>query len=233
MLRVAFDGEPMRDDASAEATMAFARESTVMEFNEVVGTKGGRPLRIGGDGLLWSEAETKESSEEASSSSPSSGTSVGSGCVGGVVEIVGTVLIFEFIACSFSGFSSSEDGAGNAVCARTGFGDSISGRAEFALVTRCFDFSFGDCDVPSCSNMLISDVVGGIELVSNVFSGASLDELMLRLEGDRVVTGLWSPRPGLGGIPVRSGLEGSDREAARVAAIWEGDLERSVVAPGG
>ena len=75
---VCFEGEAAREEARLLATMALARESTVTEeFMEAAEVEVRRRfwvwllLRAARKAGLYSDAETKESSEEASSSSSS------------------------------------------------------------------------------------------------------------------------------------------------------------------
>jgi hypothetical protein len=77
-----------------------------------------------------------------------------------------------------------------------------------------------------CSNIPIKDVVGGIGVVSKAWSELSLDELTLLTEGDLAMklAGLRSSADDRL-FPVGFGLTDADLEAARVAAMNEGDFD--------
>jgi len=82
------------------------------------------------------------------------------------------------------------------------------------------------------SNIPIRDVVGGIDVVSNTSSWPTCLETLWLLETDcdrpDVLDTLSSRRTGRDCSPVWFGLVGADLDAARLAAICEGDLDRLV-----
>jgi hypothetical protein len=96
-------------------------------------------------------------------------------------------------------------------------------------VVTILDFGFLAMGVVPAerSNIPIREVVGGIEVVSSASSGIALERLVLR-PGDRPE--LLAFRCITGGRvdcwPVWFGVIGADLDAARDAAIWEGDIER-------